>query len=288
VALVARVSSKGQASARGKSDASDLERQVNRLKQYARERWGNTANTTTYISVGSGLNFERVEFLKLIDDILAGKFKGGYVVATYFDRVCRYGIQMVRQICKAGGCELVFTETDAEKECHESLADEILGILTHFTAKASGQKAKRALKVVVSEDVLKDIWQWHKAGYSYCWIERKLREQNRHKDEKGRVISQHVVRVSILENRDALEALSPSTPVLHSFGRFHSECIRRASDKVRLKKKTLMAKYTAWCEREGEQPMSNRAVGKFLDTLGIQKRFDRTGCVTYVGLSLLG
>ena len=138
VALVARVSSRGQATARGNSDASDLERQVARLEDYAKQRWGIMATTTMYISVGSGLNFERVEFLKLIDDILAGKFKGGYVVATYFDRVCRYGIAMVRQICKAGECELVFTEADADKEVHETLADEILGILTHFTAKASG------------------------------------------------------------------------------------------------------------------------------------------------------
>ena len=86
------------------------------MKTYIESRYPG-ATVEWYVSVGSGLNFERPEFLRLIGDILAGKYKGGRVIASTFDRVCRFGIRLVEHLCSIGDCELeyVLGEDDGEK-----------------------------------------------------------------------------------------------------------------------------------------------------------------------------
>jgi len=82
VALLARVSSskqgKGFDVAAGRTrngQASDLSRQVARLRAHAKEQYGTEG--TLYADIGSGLSFTRKNFLRLIDDVLAGEYRGG-------------------------------------------------------------------------------------------------------------------------------------------------------------------------------------------------------------------
>ena len=72
---------------------------------YCLERWGQEVHTVRYYD---GLNYERPEFLR---DVACGRFSGGYAVAQTFE----YGIQLVREACRLGNCELVFTEKTQKK-----------------------------------------------------------------------------------------------------------------------------------------------------------------------------
>jgi len=287
VALVARVSSSKQAAARGDSAESDLDRQCRRLREYAATRWGSNCRTTQYVSVGSGLNFSRPELLKLIDDVLAGKYAGGFIVATYKDRVARFGIEMIENICRYGNCQLVFTEAEPTKEIYETIAEDVLGIITHFTAKASGLKAKKALKVIIPPDVLQDCYNWKREGYTNKQIEGRLKREGRGKDEKGRPISHQIIQKTLAENQGMMQVLGgnePSEP--HSFARFYKQHVRQGDDSARLVKVDMMEAYTQWAERESLPVLSGIAVGKWMKRQGIATVYNRAGNLTYVGLEL--
>ena len=98
IAAVIRVSSDGQARAVGRAEKSSLEHQEERVADYISDRWGDSANVTWYRSIGSGMNFERKELLQLIQDILAGKYRGGFIVATDLTRIARFGHKLIEFI----------------------------------------------------------------------------------------------------------------------------------------------------------------------------------------------
>jgi putative resolvase len=55
--------------------------------------------------IGGGLNFERKQFLKLIDAILAGDV--ACVVLAHQDRPARLGYQLLVHLCRTHQCKLV-------------------------------------------------------------------------------------------------------------------------------------------------------------------------------------
>ncbi len=181
------MSSAGQNVAQGASDKSSLEHQRDRVLEYITNRWGSEATTTWYKSVGSGLNFERPAFLELVSDLLAGKYKGGYVVATDFTRICRFGIRLLEHICKLGGAEIIYTLGGSEdKSANESMVDDVLSVLTHFTAKASGAKTAKILSVNVPPAKVKYILELSQRGYSIQAIVAQLEKEGLGKDDRGR------------------------------------------------------------------------------------------------------
>ncbi|MAD81276.1 MAG: hypothetical protein CMJ50_10585 [Planctomycetaceae bacterium] len=137
IAAVIRVSSDGQARRVGSSEKSSLEHQEQRVRSYINNRWGEKAKITWYKSVGSGMNFERKVFLQLIKDILDDKYRNGFIVATDPTRLARFAVQLISFLVNRGGAQLIFTMNDEDKDLNETLTDEILSILTHYTAKAS-------------------------------------------------------------------------------------------------------------------------------------------------------
>jgi predicted site-specific integrase-resolvase len=134
IAAVIRVSSDGQARRVGSSEKSSLEHQEERVQAFINNRWGEKAKVTWYKSIGSGMNFERKPFLQLIQHILSGKFNWGFIVATDFTRVCRFGIKLVKFLAAEGGCRIIYSMDTTSDDLNESLTDEILSILTHYTA----------------------------------------------------------------------------------------------------------------------------------------------------------
>lgn len=164
IAMIVRVSSNGQARATGEAEKSSIEHQQERVEEYCMNRWGKLGKL--YKSVGSGLNFERAAHIALISDILDGHYRGGFIVACSFDRICRFGIAMIERICEFGGCEIVYTMDEREaKDANETLVDDVLGVLCHFTAKASGAKAKKVLTVHLESDTLQEAYRMYRNGH---------------------------------------------------------------------------------------------------------------------------
>ena len=65
-----------------------------RLEQWAQENHPES-KPELYSRIASGMNFEHPTFVRLINDLLDGRFRGGYVVVVHSERLCRFGLDLV-------------------------------------------------------------------------------------------------------------------------------------------------------------------------------------------------
>jgi excisionase family DNA binding protein len=209
IACCIRVSSSEQTRAQGESQKSSLEHQEDRVRAYVDQRWGASACCTWFKGAGvSGMNFDREDLLGLIDALLAGKFRGGYVVASSPDRIARFGYRMIERIAERSGAKVVYV-LEAPEAGADSLTDEILAILTHYTARASGRKAKAVCEKLLPEDALRMAYRWQKAGLSIREIYARLDSMGKAVDVKGRRLSYKSIWRRLNENRAILDKALP-------------------------------------------------------------------------------
>lgn len=198
-----RVSSRKQASKTGRAEKSSLEHQEERVRDFCK-RTHNRQPDEMILSVGSGMNFSRPEFLALLKRVVSGELRGATIVATDCTRVCRFGIELVEYLCEWGGVKIDYSNPEATSE-NESLVEDVLAILTHFTARVSGNKARLALRVEMDPEHLQTAYRLYKQGKTYAEIERSFLAAGL-KDGKGRDYSRAVIRSRLTESWDVLEA----------------------------------------------------------------------------------
>lgn len=125
IALYARVSSADQ--------KSDLERQVQRLRDYAAVRGYQVAKEVTEIA--SGLNDSRPKFLKLLADPTIGT-----IIVEHKDRSTRFGWNYITTLMEAQGrrMEAVFPD-----ETKDDLVNDFVSIITSMAARIYGRRGSR-------------------------------------------------------------------------------------------------------------------------------------------------
>jgi predicted site-specific integrase-resolvase len=295
VAATIRVSSHGQGARNTSSDKSSLEHQEERVRSYIASRFGKSADVTWYKSVGSGLDYNRPAFLRLVEDILQGKYSGGYIVAQDFTRICRFGIRLVEHLCKLGNCQILYTMSENEAEGKgqaESLTDEILSILTHYTAKASGAKTKAIIQVRVSPNVLTRAFELHRLGHSVRQIALILEREGMGIGECGKRITRGVVRRLLAENKASMDKLVPnptSSASRSSLARFCTARLRQAEG-TKLTFGTLRDAYLAWCKTTKEDPiLAHHRLAKQVKSQfpNVAEGYNGKGQRIYLNLSLL-
>lgn len=299
IAAVIRVSSAKQGTARGESDKSSLEHQEQRIAAFIKQRFGNRSDVTWYRSIGGGLDWNRPALVKLIGDIVQGKFRNGWIIAQDFTRLARFGVQMIEHLAKLGGCQILYTMDEAEAEAKgyaEQLTDEILSILTHYTAKASGEKARKILTVRVPADVVQTIYTLGKAGYSYRYIAQELARQGKGRGECGREITKRVVERILKEHGDGLrllEANSDATSLAtaaNSFVEFFTANVRlTGQDDCRCRQSVLIDRYREWCKAQGKAPMTSNSIRKTLRKHfpQLSTKFTDNACIQYTGMTIV-
>ena len=129
----ARVSSQHQ--------RADLERQIAFLQQHY-------PGSRVYRDIGSGLNFKRPQFITLLDAVHAGTV--AEIVVTDKDRLCRFGIELLQWVLDKAGTRLVVhsdaVEQSDEPDYNHELSDDIISVITFFTARHNGQRSARNRK----------------------------------------------------------------------------------------------------------------------------------------------
>lgn len=301
ISAVIRVSTAKQGSAskkEGDDAKSSLELQEQRVAAYIRQRWGNRADVTWFKSIGSGLDFSRPAFLRMVEQILEGRFAGGFLVAQDFTRICRFGVKLIEHLCRIGNCQIIYTMDEAEAEAKgmaEQLSDEILSILTHYTAKASGAKSKLICEVRVSPETTKLVWQLYRQGYSIRHIVGTLRAEGRDKAENGRLITRAVVNRILRNHGGTLNTVFPTDGAhspANSFAQFFQAVVKVTDQQTTsLSRKALIARYEGWCRQHGHRPMSDKSITKALRALFqkpnvLRTKLSATRSLLYVGLSL--
>jgi len=131
IALYARVSSVGQ--------KDDLDRQVQRLKDYAAAHGYQVAKEVTEIA--SGLNETRPKLEKLLADTSIGT-----IVVENRDRLTRFGSHYIQTLLEAQGrrVEMIF-----QSDTSDELGDDFVSVITSMAARISGRRPskRRAEKI---------------------------------------------------------------------------------------------------------------------------------------------
>ncbi|MHB1563626.1 MAG: IS607 family transposase [Leptospirillum sp.] len=121
----------------------DLERQKQVLELYcARQGW-----TFEIVSdLGSGMNYHKKGLKRLLDDIIAGQ--AGRLVITHKDRLLRFRAELVFAICEAKKVEVVILNQGEDTTFEEDLANDVLEIITVFSARLYGSRSHKNRKLL--------------------------------------------------------------------------------------------------------------------------------------------
>src|SRR5207253_11321239 len=87
------------------------------------------------MEVGGGLNFERKQFLRLVDSIIDGQV--ARVVLAHQDRLARFGYKLLVHLCRTYQCQLLVMNSE-ELSPKQELVQDLLTITHGFSSRLSG------------------------------------------------------------------------------------------------------------------------------------------------------
>lgn len=126
----------------------DLDRQQAALEAYcAAKGW----RTEIIRDCGSGLNYRKAGLQRLLELILKRQIRR--LVLTHQDRLLRFGAELVFTLCELQGIEIVIIHKGEPPAFEEELAQDVLEIVTVFSARMYGSRSPRSRKLI---DALKD------------------------------------------------------------------------------------------------------------------------------------
>ncbi len=121
----------------------DLERQKQVLELYcARQGW----TFEVIADLGSGMNDHKKGLKRLLNDILADRI--GRLVVTHQDRLLRFGAELVFAMCEAKHVEVVILNPGEDTAFEEELAQDVLEIITVFSARLYGSRSRKNQKLL--------------------------------------------------------------------------------------------------------------------------------------------
>lgn len=126
----------------------DLENQIDIVKQFAFKN-GIIINDI-YSDIGSGINFDRKQFQRLINNIVEHKISKVYI--TYKDRLSRISFDVFKNLFSKFNCEIVvLNEIDDEKLIEKEIFTEIVNLIHCFSMKMYSSRRKEKLKLIEKE-----------------------------------------------------------------------------------------------------------------------------------------
>ena len=121
----------------------DLQRQIEILELYcSAQGW----SFEVISDLGSGMNYHKKGLKRLLDDILDNKI--GRLVLTHKDRLLRFGAELVFALCEARQVEVVIINQGENLSFEEELAQDVLEIITVFSARLYGSRSKKNKKLI--------------------------------------------------------------------------------------------------------------------------------------------
>lgn len=95
---------------------------------------------------GSGLNYRKRGLRELIKRICEGDIER--LVLTHQDRLLRFGAELVFALCEHFGTEVVIINEAAKRSFEEDLVQDVLEIITVFSARFSGSRSHKNKQVM--------------------------------------------------------------------------------------------------------------------------------------------
>ena len=120
----------------------DMENQTEYLKQYANAR--GMIIDEIYEDIGSGLNYNRKKWNKMLEDCMLGLVKT--IIVAHKDRFIRFGFEWFEKFLKSNGVDVIVVNNE-KLSPHDELVDDLISIIHVFSCKIYGLgKYKKAIK----------------------------------------------------------------------------------------------------------------------------------------------
>ena len=143
VVIYARVSTKNQ--------KDDLQNQVSFLRQFCNAR--GIIVDQCMEEYGSGLNYNRKKWNKLLDDVMEQKIKT--IIITHKDRFIRFGYDWFEKFCMKFHTTIVIVNNE-ELSPQEELVQDIVSILPVFSSRLYGLR-KYKKQIERDEEIVKEL-----------------------------------------------------------------------------------------------------------------------------------
>jgi predicted site-specific integrase-resolvase len=127
------------------SQKNDLKNQRKSLEEFCKN--SGIAINEWYQDIGSALNYKRLQFAKLLEEVEQGKVK--IIVIAHKDRLVRFGFEWVEEFCVRHGAKIITMENETLSPEQEIVKD-ILTILHVFSCRIYGL---RKYKDEISKEV---------------------------------------------------------------------------------------------------------------------------------------
>lgn len=131
-----------------------LSNQIEIVKEFANKN-GYVVNEV-YEDIASGLNFDRCNFRKMLEEILQYKIRT--VVISNKDRLTRVSFDLWKQLFEQFSCKLVVVNQDdsANENTEKEIFEDIISMLHCFAMKLYSSRRKKKIKLV-EEDLINEI-----------------------------------------------------------------------------------------------------------------------------------
>lgn len=126
---------------------NSLEHQEEYLRSYTNAKGVILDEVLT--DIGSGINYNRKNFNKILELVEAGKISEIYV--TYKDRFVRFGFDWFNNFCEKHGAKIIILNQPSTSP-EQELAEDLLNIVTVFSARSHGLRTyKKQLEQNLNE-----------------------------------------------------------------------------------------------------------------------------------------
>ena len=120
----------------------DLDRQIENVKTYM---YAKGYQFEIISDIGSGINYDKKGLLKLLELIQSNQVEK--VVILYKDRLLRFGYELFENICKYYNTKIEIID-NTEKFDEEELVEDMIQIVTVFSCRLQGKRAKQTKKII--------------------------------------------------------------------------------------------------------------------------------------------
>ena len=126
----------------------DVANQKRILEQYCQQQ--HIEVDEWIMEIGGGMNFKRKQFLRLVDQILAGEVER--LVLAHQDRLARFAYSLLVHLCQSHQCELLVMNTE-ELSPEQELVQDLITITHCFSSRLYGlRNYRKALEKAIADD----------------------------------------------------------------------------------------------------------------------------------------